>query len=66
LLKLLRDENMPVEETQIEPEEVLEASEVFLTNAIYGIRWVKQVGNSGYTSEIAKLLHKKLISGLLV
>ncbi len=66
LLKLLRDENMSVEETQIAPEEVLQASEVFLTNAIYGIRWVRQVGDSGYTNQLAALLHKKLMNGLLV
>jgi branched-chain amino acid aminotransferase len=64
LLQCLRKENMPVEETQLEPEELLEASEVFLTNAIYGIRWVKQLGRSGYTNQLSSLLHRKFIKSL--
>jgi len=64
LLQCLRKENMPVEETQLEPEELLEASEVFLTNAIYGIRWVKQLGSSGYTNQLSSLLHRKFIKSL--
>jgi aminodeoxychorismate lyase len=61
ILQSLRKENMPVEETQLQVEDVLQASEIFLTNAIYGIKWVKQLGDSGYTNQLASLLHKKMI-----
>ena len=64
LLKCLRDENMPVEEGSLQPEDVLQASELFLTNAIYGIRWVKQLGDSGYTNQLSSLLHKKFMKPL--
>lgn len=64
LLQQLKAEGIPVEETEITPEEVLEASEVFLTNAIYGIRWVKQVGNSNYTQKLAPMLHQKFLAPL--
>jgi branched-chain amino acid aminotransferase len=65
LLTLMRKENMPVEEGRIEADELLQASEIFLTNAIYGIRWVKQLGNNGYTNQLSALLHKKLVQDLL-
>ena len=64
LLTCLRAENMPVEEGSLQPDDVLQASELFLTNAIYGIRWVKQLGDSGYTNQLSSLLHKKFIKPL--
>ncbi len=65
LLQTLRKENMPVEEAQLQIEDVLQASEIFLTNAIYGIKWVKQLGDSGYTNQLSSLLHKKMIQPLV-
>ncbi|MES2374543.1 MAG: aminotransferase class IV [Bacteroidota bacterium] len=65
LLQSLRKENIPVEETQLQMEDVLQASEIFLTNAIYGIKWVKQLDNNGYTNQLSSLLHKKMILPLL-
>jgi branched-chain amino acid aminotransferase len=64
LLQSLRKENMPVEETQLPIEEVLQASEIFLTNAIYGIKWVKQLGDSNYSKQMSSLFHKKFIRSL--
>jgi branched-chain amino acid aminotransferase len=64
LLQCLRKENMPVEETMLIVDDVLQAQEVFLTNSIYGIKWVKQCGNSNYTLQTAALLHKKFIEPL--
>lgn len=64
LLQCLRKENMPVEETSLTIDDVLQAQEVFLTNSIYGIKWVKQCGNSNYTLQTAALLHKKMIEPL--
>jgi branched-chain amino acid aminotransferase len=60
LLTQLRKLDIPVLETKLEMEEVLQASEVFLTNAIYGIRWVKQLQTSNYDSKMAHFLFKKL------
>lgn len=61
ILHNLRHENMPVEETQLTVEDMLQASEIFLSNSIYGIRWVKQMGDSGYTNQLSALLHKNFI-----
>jgi len=59
LLACMRKENIPVEETQIETEEIFEANEIFLTNAVNGIRWVKQCGKSNYNLQLAKYLFEK-------
>jgi branched-chain amino acid aminotransferase len=64
LLHCLHEENIPVEETSITIDDVLNAQEIFLTNSIYGIKWVKQCGNSNYTLQTAALLHKKFIEVL--
>ena len=64
LLKGIRAEAMPVEETQITVDDLLQAQEVFLTNAIQGIKWVKQCGNSNYHTQLGALLHKKFVAPL--
>ncbi len=65
LLEMMRNENIPVEEGQITQEEMEQASELFLTNSVYGIRWVKQLGNSGYTNQLTSHLHKKFVLPLI-
>ncbi len=64
LINACRKEGIPVEETTIHVDDLLNASEVFLTNAIKGIRWVKQVGDLNYTHQVSKLLHRKLVKSL--
>ena len=60
VLTEMRKKNMPVMESTLEIEEILEASEIFLTNAIYGIRWVKQLQTSNYEAQMANFLFKTL------
>lgn len=62
LLKCLRAENFSVEETTITPNDVLNASEVFFTNTIYGIKWVKEVDGINYQTQTAPLLYEKFIA----
>ncbi len=64
LLKSIRAASMPVEETTILMDDILQAQEVFLTNAITGIKWVRQCGNSNYTMATSSLLHSKFIQPL--
>lgn len=61
LLKCLRENDLPVEETQVRPDDLYQASEIFLTNAISGIRWVKQAGPNDYTNDLTSILHKKFV-----
>jgi branched-chain amino acid aminotransferase len=60
VLTEMRKKNMPVIESTLEIEEILQASEIFLTNAIYGIRWVKQLKTANYQGQMAHFLFKTL------
>jgi aminodeoxychorismate lyase len=59
-----RKEGLPIEECRITVDELQNAGEVFITNAIRGIRWVKQVGESGYRSSVSKMLYEKFVKPL--
>jgi branched-chain amino acid aminotransferase len=61
LINYFKKENLPFAEAEILPEDVLQASEVFLTNALYGIRWVEKTGLSNYTNSMSAFLHQKVI-----
>ena len=55
LIENLRILNYKVEETTVAKKLLLEADEVFLSNSIYNIRWVKSLENINYTNiEIQK------------
>lgn len=64
LLQCLRNENKLVEECALTVDDVLQAQEVFLTNSIYGIKWVKKCSNSTYGLHTAAVLHKHYIETL--
>ena len=64
LLYQFKLNNLPVVEGEIDKDDVLAASEVFLTNALYGIRWVGKIGNSNYSNNMSALLHEKYIAPL--
>jgi branched-chain amino acid aminotransferase len=64
LIKTLREHNYEVEETTVTVADVLEASEVFLTSAIHGIKWVKQIDNSHYNNSLIPVLYKEFIQTL--
>ena len=65
ILSCLHKMDIPFEETPVTAEDLSEASEIFLTNAIYGMRWVKQLGKSGFTNHFSKMLYKESIAPLL-
>lgn len=60
LLSALRQEGYNVQETSINETDLEQADEVFLTNAINGIRWVKQCGNTIYTNQLVLKIHKHM------
>lgn len=64
LLEKMKEEGIPVVETQISVEELLQASEVFLTNSVYGIRWVKSIGESHYKNTVSAMLFTKFATPL--
>ncbi len=53
--------HLEVEEGIVSTDELQEADEVFLTNAIRGIRWVQQLGNKQYSNTFARQLFRQLV-----
>jgi len=64
LLTELPKAGYAVQEKICTPEELEAASEVFLTNALYGIRWVKQFRNKVYGNQSMAGLYETLIKPL--
>jgi len=61
LLNQLPEIAVPVEESMLTMDDLLEADELFLTNSIYGIRWVKQLRDKVYGNNMTALISKKLV-----
>jgi branched-chain amino acid aminotransferase len=62
LLTELPKAGYTVHEKICTPEELETANEVFLTNALFGIRWVAKFRNKIYSNELVRVLHKQFIS----
>ena len=52
-----------VQETILTIENLLEADELFLTNSIYGIKWVKEFRNKSYGNEMGARIFKFIDKG---
>jgi branched-chain amino acid aminotransferase len=61
LLTSLRKEGWKVEEAPVSIDTILTATEVFLTNAIKGISWVRQFSNSLYTNKRTAEIYKQFV-----
>lgn len=61
LIDCLKNEGIPFKEVKISIDELMNAAEVFLTNANYGIRWVQKVANSSFGNSTSSFLHEKFI-----
>ncbi len=64
LIHCFINDGVPFEESQIATDDIAGADELFLTNAAYGMRWLKSCGNNNYTAHIAPELYKKYITPL--
>ena len=60
LLATMPGAGFPVEEKPVTIQDLLTADEVFLTNAIRGIRWVAAFREARYTNTLTMALHQKL------
>lgn len=54
VMQLAKQHQLPLIEAQINPQILNEAEEVFLTNAVSGVRWVMGYGRKRYFNEIAR------------
>lgn len=59
LLEKLREHHYPVEECTLRPAQLEDADEVFLTNAIRGIRWVRTAGSKVYSHVLTKEIFER-------
>lgn len=60
VMSMAKAHDIELIEAQISPEILKEAEEVFITNAVSGIRWVMGYGRKRYFNEVTKLLSAKL------
>lgn len=61
IIETLKQQNIIVTETTINIEDITTADEVFLTNVIKGIMWVRQFGNSNYVNFETIKIYQQLI-----
>jgi branched-chain amino acid aminotransferase len=54
LLEMLPAKGFTVSEQPLTPEKLVRADEVFLTNAIRGVKWIKEVADKGYSCNITR------------
>ena len=62
LLEQFHQHGYACTEAIISEEELRRADEVFLTNSINGIRWVKKLGNKQYNNTLARNVYKEFIA----
>jgi len=65
LIEQLDAEGFMLKEKIITPEDVMNADEIFLTNSITNIRWVKQIGNKEFTNKLTQKIYTAIISKIL-
>lgn len=65
LLGFMKERNWMCAEKPLTPEEVLNADEVFITNAGFYIRWIAQCGDKMYSNALSKKLFEEAITPLL-
>jgi branched-chain amino acid aminotransferase len=53
-----------ITEDQITVEDILQADEIFLTNASYGLRWVKQFGDKVFNNSQTKIIYQNLMKAI--
>jgi branched-chain amino acid aminotransferase len=64
IIENIKREGINIKEKSLTVEDIKQADEIFLTNSIYPIRWVKQFQNVKYTKKLTQVLHAFLLKGL--
>ena len=64
LLQVLPGIGLPVQEKETSPEDLEDADEVFLTNALKGIRWVRSFGTVTYGCQLTTSISQQLSANI--
>jgi branched-chain amino acid aminotransferase len=64
LVEALKGENYPVHQNEVPEQEMLAADEIFLTNSIYDLRWVRFFKNKEYPSRQSLSIYRQFIEPL--
>ncbi len=65
VIELAKKNQYTLIEAQINPQILTEAEEVFVTNAVGGIRWVMGYGRKRYFNKVAKSLSEALVASMI-
>ena len=65
LLQAMKNEQMPHQEKELSIDDVMDADEVFFTNAGWHIQWVQQCGGKTFGNHCSKRLYNQFILPLL-
>lgn len=60
VIKIVNESGVSFEEAKISPDNLVEADELFLTNAITGIKWVKEFSGKKYSNKLSTELIDKI------
>ncbi|MGE5521257.1 MAG: aminotransferase class IV [Candidatus Dadabacteria bacterium] len=60
LIENLKAEEYEIHQAELSEEDLLSADEVFLTNAVFNIRWVKQYKNKTFGSKISREIYDEV------
>ncbi|MGZ3880197.1 MAG: aminotransferase class IV [Flavisolibacter sp.] len=64
LVEQLKTNNYRIRQDEVSEQELLEADEIFLTNSIYDMRWVRRYRDKQYSPEKSYSIYQKMISPL--
>jgi branched-chain amino acid aminotransferase len=64
IIDYFRNTHNPVIQQSINEVQLAEADEIFLTNALYGLRWVGAMGNKAFGQELIRPIYRDIIRPL--
>lgn len=65
IIEQLRSSGFDCSEKEVTVEELLQADEVFLTNSIYNLRWVKSIGDKTFHNQLIQKIYTNLDATIL-
>ena len=66
LIDEMKKKGYPIHQTQLSEADLLQADEVFCSNAIRGIRWVQQFKEKTYGSTISKQFFQQIVASMYI